>query len=96
MNLYRTSSCALAACALLSACASTTPNVDQRFGDAVRAARALQTINPDASLNPDPVGGIDAKASKESLDRYHDSFKSPPQSFNVINIGGGLSSGSGQ
>ena len=75
-------------------CASTTtPNLDRQFGDAVRSARAQQTINPEASRNPDPVAGIDGKAAAEAMGRYHDSFKTPPPTFNVINIGGGLSSG---
>lgn len=94
MNAMKNTLLAAAIGALLAACASSsTPNVDKHFGEAVRAARAQQTINPDASQNPDPVSGIDARASKESLDRYHESFKSPPPTFNVINIGGGVSAG---
>lgn len=75
-------------------CASTTtPNYDRHFGEAVRMARAQQTINPDASKNADPVAGLDGPGAKEAIGRYQDSFKSPPPTFNVINIGGGLSSG---
>lgn len=96
MSAIKKTLLAAAICQLFAACASTSPNVDQHFGEAVRAARAQQIINPAASLNPDPVAGIDAKASKESMDRYQDSFKAPPPSFEVINIGGGLSAGSGK
>jgi hypothetical protein len=85
---------ALAALSTLSGCAATaTPNVDAHFGEAVLAARALQTINPDAARNPDPVNGIDGRAARDAMGRYHDSFKTPPPSFNVINIGGSISGG---
>lgn len=84
---------ALVAAALsgLAGCASTTPHYDRHFGLAVRAAQAQQTINPEASNNPDPVAGIDGTAARESIGRYQDSYKAPPPTFNVINIGGGLS-----
>lgn len=83
---------AVAAAMSLAGCAwSPTPYYDQHFGEAVRTAKAQQTIDPEASANPDPVAGINGRAAKESMDRYHDSFKSPPKTFNVINIGGGLS-----
>lgn len=77
----------------LAGCASTTPNLDARFGQSVLAARAQQTINPGASANTDPVSGVDGPAARESMTRYHDSFKTPPPTFNVINIGGGIASG---
>ncbi|HZX31871.1 MAG TPA: hypothetical protein VFF03_11010 [Rhodocyclaceae bacterium] len=81
-----------AAAIAAAGCASTTtPVYDQSFGQAVRMARAQQTINPDASRNTDPVAGIDGAAAKESIGVYHDSYKAPPPTFNVINIGGGLS-----
>jgi hypothetical protein len=47
----------------LSACASTSPNLDSRHGDAVRAATARQMLNPMASSNTDPVKGMDGKAA---------------------------------
>lgn len=80
----------------LAGCATSTPNLDAHFGEAVLAARAQQTINPNASLNTDPVAGLDGRAAKEAMGRYHDSFKTPPPTFNVINIGGGITgNGSG-
>ena len=65
-------------------CASTTPHWDAGFGHAVNAAKARQTLNPDASKNPDPVAGIDGAAAKESIDRYQSSFKEPPPSFEIF------------
>lgn len=82
------------AMAALAGCANTTtPVLDSHFGDAVRGAVAQQTLNPDASRNTDPVAGIDGRAAKDAMDRYHESFKTPPKTFSVINIGEGVSSG---
>lgn len=76
----------------LAGCVGQTPQLDSHFGEAVRMARAQQTINPDASLNTEPVVGLDGQAVKESIGRYHNSFKTPPPSMNVINIGGSMTS----
>lgn len=81
---------AVTCAALLSACASVTPVVDASFGKAVRQARASQTLNPTASSNRDPVLGIDGKAGAAAQERYQESFKSPPKTFEIINIGGTL------
>ncbi len=80
---------------LLAGCVSIHPEVDQRYGEAVTAAKDAQTFDPQASRKPKAVPGIDGIAAKEAMDRYVDSFKAPPPTMNVINIGGGLS-GSGQ
>lgn len=82
----------VAAAASVAAGCSTTPNYDKEFGSAVRVARAQQTINPDASRNPDPVAGMDGASAKEAVGQYQDSFKAPPSSFNVLNIGSNTSS----
>lgn len=77
------------ACAgMLSACVSTTPVLDANFGNAVRQARAAQTLNPNASANRNPVLGIDGKAGVAAQERYLESFTTPPKTFEVINIGG--------
>ncbi len=87
--MLRTSSLAVAL--LLTGCAaSVTPNYDARFGDAVRQARQRMTLNPGAGGNPDPVAGMDGRASREALIRYQDSFKAPPPVAPVINIGGSV------
>ncbi|HEX8989582.1 MAG TPA: hypothetical protein VF816_16615 [Rhodocyclaceae bacterium] len=72
----------------LAGCVSPTPVLDEHFGEAVRAARLAQTVNPDAGRNTDPVFGLDGVASQESIVRYHNSFRNPPPVTNVINIGG--------
>jgi len=75
---------------LLGGCASTTPEYDKRFGDAVRLARQQMTINPQAGSQPDPVTGMDGPSAREAVQRYQDSFKAPPPVNNVINIGGAV------
>jgi hypothetical protein len=83
---------ALLVVALLGGCAaSTTPSYDTRFGNAVREARVRMTLNPNAGANPDPVAGMDGRAARDAVGRYHDSFKAPPAVVNVINIGGSTS-----
>ena len=81
---------ALGLAAQLTGCANTTPALDAKFGDAVRAAREAQTLNPAASANKDPVLGLDGKAAVNALERYQDSFKSPPKTFEILNIGGAM------
>jgi len=80
----------LAGTSLLAACASTTPELDAVFGQAVREARTVQTLNPKASQNTDPVLGIDGKAGAAAQQRYQESFQTPPETFNIINIGGSI------
>jgi hypothetical protein len=74
----------------LAAC-TTTPNLDRNFGQAVNQAKAQQTINPDASLNTDPVAGLDGVAANAAIDNYTKSVQAPPEPATIINIGGGLS-----
>jgi len=73
----------------LAGCASTTPKLDDNFGYAVNAAKAQQTLNPDASQNTDPVTGMDGKAANSTIDRYEGSFEKPPKTGNVFTIGVG-------
>lgn len=81
---------ALGFAAQLTGCVGiATPELDAKFGDAVRAARQNQTLNPTASANKDPVLGVDGKAAVSAMDRYQESFKSPPSTFTP-------STGSGQ
>ncbi len=74
---------------LLAACTAPAPRLEAGFGNAVRAAVAQQTLNPEASLNPDPVAGIDGATAKNTIDRYEASSKTPPPPVNVFNIGVG-------
>ena len=60
--------------------------VDQNFGNAVRAAIAQQTINPDASRNRDPVTGIDGKAGVGAVDSYHQTYEAKTSQGTPINV----------
>ena len=80
----------LGGAALLAGCVSTTPVMDSKFGDAVRQARTAQTLNPNASANRNPVLGIDGKAGAAAQERYQESFKTPPKTFDILNIGGSI------
>ena len=72
------------ALALLSACAyNNTPELDKKFGQAVRGAVAAQTLNPNGTSTLDPVTSIDASAAASAHERYQDSFKSPPKTFDI-------------
>jgi hypothetical protein len=80
----------LALAAALTAC-STTPHWDSRFGDAVRASLAAQVIDQAAVRNANPAAGVDAKAGRGALERYHASFRAPPPPAPPISVflGGG-------
>ena len=75
--------------ALFGGCATEpAPYLENRLGDAVRAARVQQTIDLDASKNTDPVSGMDGASAKTSIERYYKSFDAPPPTFTIINVGG--------
>ncbi len=84
---------------ILGGCVPTSPNFDRHFGDTVPALRAQQTKNPNAPVaNQDKsVDGLDGRAAREAVERYHKSFSEPPAPVNtfVIGVGSGASGGAG-
>ena len=89
----------LAGCALLSACVTTTPEYDARFGDSVQIAQARHTLDPGATARnaANPVAGQDGRTARAAYDRYLFSFIRPEPQPNVFTIGvsgGSSSSGS--
>jgi hypothetical protein len=46
-------------------------------------------VNPEASRNADPVAGIGGTPAAFAIGEYHNSFKAPPPTFQVINASGG-------
>jgi len=73
----------------MAGCVSLHPEVDRTAGEAVTAAKYAQTLNPGGSrITTDP--GIDGRAADETMKEYVKSFRSPPPTMNVINIGGPL------
>lgn len=93
-KLARLATAAMAATAAagLTGCMTTTPVYDAHFGEAVRIVRAMQTLNPNASMNTDPVTGVDGRSATFALDRYNASFRNPPTDANAYAIGVGSSS----
>src|SRR5574340_480446 len=79
--------------AALAGCAAKAPQLEQRLGEATAAAKAQQTINPEASRNTNPVAGLDGQAANDVIDQDHKSYKQPPAPVNIFNIGVGSSSG---
>lgn len=74
--------------ALLLGCANTlTPNLDAGFGNAVRASRQSQTLNPGAATNRDPVLGMDGKSAVTAITNYQSQEKAPAQSGVIVNLG---------
>lgn len=77
----------------ITGCVNSSPVLDDNFGNAVNSAKAAQIINPDASLNTDPVAGVDGQAADAAMSRYHRSFVQPPITPNVFTIGVGTGAG---
>lgn len=76
--------------ALLAAgCVQRAPFLESQMGQSLSLIRAQQTLNPQASLNTDPVLGMDAKAATSGHDRYQQSFRTPAPQPNVFAIGVG-------
>lgn len=75
------------ACSSLAACLSSTPTWDKTFGSAVTQITVMQTLNPNASDNDDPVAGIDGAAAQAAQTSYVKSFTAPTPPTNVFTIG---------
>jgi hypothetical protein len=78
----------VSACVLVG-CASTTPQYDARFGEAVRHNVQAQALTPTAGQDGPAAAALDATTARAAVQRYRDSFKAPPPVVNVINLGGG-------
>ena len=91
MNIDKTVITGALSVLLLAACAPLTPNLDSQFGDSVNTVKAMQTINPSASVNADPVSGVDGISGQSAMKSYKKSFEAPPPATvtNIINIGSG-------
>lgn len=83
--------------AILTSCAPITPRLDTRFGEAVGIAKAQQTVNPEASLNTEPVKGIDGQTGDAIFDNHRNAFRNPPPPLRgAVSIGtSGVSGGGG-
>ncbi|MEN9760186.1 MAG: hypothetical protein RI906_12 [Pseudomonadota bacterium] len=87
----RISGLAMASFTLLALTACATPEPDSsgvQIGQAVRQARALQTIDLSAAERAPVEGGADAGIAVSAWQRYQESFRAPAQSFEIFGIGG--------
>lgn len=89
-TILRTS--ALAIVVALTGCAglSTTPRYDSQFGDAVRAAKRSQMLNPYGPVSKDPVLGMDGVSAVNAIARYQCPDAAPTQPALTINLGSSL------
>ncbi|MHA6909688.1 hypothetical protein ACQUJS_14845 [Ralstonia pseudosolanacearum] len=76
---------------LLAGCMTTTPVYDKHFGEAVRTVTSMQTLNPRAAANTDPVFGMDGRSATAAMDRYDTSFQTPQRDANAYRVGVGSS-----
>lgn len=76
-----------AGCAALNGCLSSTPVWDRTFGNSMHSVTAMQTLNPTAAANEDPVAGVDGTAATAAQQNYGKSFLTPPPPVNVLTIG---------
>lgn len=92
MTKHITLACALATLGL-TGCVATSPEWDARFGEATRGLTAQQVISPEASLNTNPVNGIDGKAANGAMDQYTKSFTRPTAQPELSLTGGSIGGG---
>lgn len=62
-----------------------SPQLDAKFGDAVRAARASQTLDPQAGVkNAGKQPSMDAESAVNSVHTLRETYKTPPPSFSIL------------
>ena len=79
----------LALLGLITSACGTTPRLDRQFGRSVDLLRNQQVINPQASLNRDPVSGMDGRAANAAYETYQKSFTAPVPQATAFTIGVG-------
>lgn len=78
----------------ITGCTTRPTTLGPDPGLAYTMARDQQTLNPDAGKNLDPVQGLeDAKASKNSMERYRTSFESPEEYRSSVSVPSVVSQG---
>ena len=77
----------LLACTGCRALPTTTPQWDDRFGDATRTAFARQVRDPYAARHHSTVDGIDGASAAAAQQRYQKSFAEKPAPAPTFSIG---------
>lgn len=73
---------------VLAGCATGPTRLEAAHGSAFHAAKANQTLNPEAGQNLEPVEGFDGEAARATIDHYRENFAKPkpPPTF-AISVG---------
>lgn len=87
-NRFRLFSFLVATAVMFAGCA-TTPQVDERFGEASAVLKAQQTRDPAASVRNEnrPVDGLEGRAASYAVDQYYKSFTKELPPMPIINFG---------
>lgn len=95
MNRRPTAALLLLAAAALTGCVAVAPETEASLGDAARALRAQQLIDPAAAVRHQGVATRqDGRAALEATDRYVGTFKEPaPANVIAIPVGAGTTPG---
>jgi hypothetical protein len=96
MSTLYTLSGTLLAAALTAGCSilpAAAPKSDGAFGITVRHAMRQQTAHPGAGMVPRAGEEFDAQSARSAVNKYRDSFKTPPPTFTILGIGGNIGSG---
>jgi hypothetical protein len=86
------------ACVALSGCMSSTPIWDKHMGEALKAVKEAQIIDPHAADHAQSAQTMDGKSAASAMDTYDKSFQAPvatPNAF-VIGVGSGAGGSGGQ
>ncbi|WP_322049950.1 hypothetical protein [Paraburkholderia bannensis] len=87
-----------ALCTLLGGCMTSTPVWDAHFGEAVRAVKQAQVMDPHAAEHNPSAQGVDGQSAVSAMTQYDKSFSAPPVSTNpyTIGVGSGTTGASSQ
>jgi hypothetical protein len=78
----------------LTGCVSRGAYIESVLGESLAQTKASQTLNPEASLNTDPVTGLDGQSATNAINSYEQSFKSQASPSTGAGVGGMGGSGS--
>lgn len=68
---------------VLQGCTSS-PRIEEHFGEAVRANLAAQVAHPAPATSTNPARGLDGNAARAAQERYERSFVQPPASDTTL------------
>jgi hypothetical protein len=69
------SACVIAITALPGACTTGMSRLDADYGKSYKQALVNQVLDPDASMHPEPVYGMNGIAAENVMDKYYKGFE---------------------